>query len=69
VSESDLVARDARLRARAIWVKWRVLQVGPDQYAFLDRDSDLIRFPEHGTLTLAEAESSVSAREKTFSWF
>lgn len=69
MSESDLVLRDARLRARAIWVKWRVLNVGPDQYAFLDRDSDEIRFPDHGTLTLEEAESSVAARERTFRWF
>jgi len=60
--------RAQRIRQRSIWVGWRMIEVGPDQYAFLDRDSDDIRVPDHGAFTLDEAEQFVRTRERERGW-
>ena len=60
--------RAQRIRQRSIWVGWRMIEVGPDQYAFLDRDLDHVRMPDSGTLTLAEAEKFVAGQEKERGW-
>ena len=60
--------RAQRIRRRSIWVKWRMIEVGPDQFAFLDRDLDHVRVPDFGTMTLDEAEKFVTAQEQMQSW-
>ena len=67
-ARDEQARRAARIRWGALWVKWRMIEVGPDQYAFLDRDSDDIRVPDHGAFTLDEAEQFVRTRERERGW-
>ena len=61
--QEAIEAKAAQLRNRALWVKYRLRDLGPDQYYFLDRDSDMVRVPERGAYTLDEAEAFIKARE------
>ena len=60
--------RAQRIRQRSIWAGWRMIEVGPDQYAFLDRDLDHVRMPNSGAMTLKEAEQFVSGLERERGW-
>ncbi len=60
--------RALRVRKRSIWVGWRMIEVGPDRYAFLDRDLDHVRMPNSGAMTLKEAEQFVSCLERERGW-
>lgn len=61
--EEAIEAEAAQLRNRALWVKYRLRDLGPGQYYFLDRDSDMVRVPEYGFYNMTEAKAFIKARE------
>jgi len=57
-----------RLRQRASWSGWRILEVGTDQYAMVLKDFEGERYPIHGVLGINEVEQFVRCCENRLCW-
>ena len=60
----ETAVRMRRLRMRAGWTGWRIVDCGQDQFALVRSDNELDRYPDRGTADVATVERFIETRER-----
>jgi hypothetical protein len=60
----ETAARLRRLKNRAAWSGWRIVDCGLNQFAMVKSDNEADRYPIRGTIDLATVERFIETRER-----